>query len=114
MQNATLPRPELIQMADVLAHEKGIDKLAVLHAMEEGISKAGRTKYGPEYDIRTHIDPSDGSIEMVRVLTIVETVEDEFKQISLAEARKNNKFAKLRSEERRVGKECRSRWSPYH
>src|SRR2546427_12817942 len=23
-------------------------------------------------------------------------------------------FAPLRSEERRVGKECRSRWSPYH
>ena len=28
----------------------------------------------------------------------------------------NGKFcqAKRRSEERRVGKECRSRWSPYH
>ena len=24
------------------------------------------------------------------------------------------KFEKNRSEERRVGKECRSRWSPYH
>ena len=24
------------------------------------------------------------------------------------------KLKKLRSEERRVGKECRSRWSPYH
>ena len=24
------------------------------------------------------------------------------------------KFMKPRSEERRVGKECRSRWSPYH
>ena len=23
-------------------------------------------------------------------------------------------ISKLRSEERRVGKECRSRWSPYH
>ena len=23
-------------------------------------------------------------------------------------------FVKSRSEERRVGKECRSRWSPYH
>ena len=23
-------------------------------------------------------------------------------------------FQKIRSEERRVGKECRSRWSPYH
>ena len=28
--------------------------------------------------------------------------------------RKINKQAILRSEERRVGKECRSRWSPYH
>ena len=25
-----------------------------------------------------------------------------------------NQLDKLRSEERRVGKECRSRWSPYH
>ena len=25
-----------------------------------------------------------------------------------------SKNAKIRSEERRVGKECRSRWSPYH
>ena len=27
---------------------------------------------------------------------------------------KSLEFATLRSEERRVGKECRSRWSPYH
>ena len=27
---------------------------------------------------------------------------------------KNNVMLKQRSEERRVGKECRSRWSPYH
>ena len=26
----------------------------------------------------------------------------------------NENMRKLRSEERRVGKECRSRWSPYH
>ena len=26
----------------------------------------------------------------------------------------NSSNAVLRSEERRVGKECRSRWSPYH
>ena len=25
-----------------------------------------------------------------------------------------NHYGALRSEERRVGKECRSRWSPYH
>ena len=27
---------------------------------------------------------------------------------------RTKKFRQLRSEERRVGKECRSRWSPYH
>ena len=29
-------------------------------------------------------------------------------------AKKDVPFVLLRSEERRVGKECRSRWSPYH
>src|SRR2546429_8239014 len=29
-------------------------------------------------------------------------------------ARANDSFQTERSEERRVGKECRSRWSPYH
>src|SRR3712207_7996143 len=29
-------------------------------------------------------------------------------------SRKNGKGSLVRSEERRVGKECRSRWSPYH
>ena len=28
--------------------------------------------------------------------------------------RNSGDFLRLRSEERRVGKECRSRWSPYH
>ena len=37
MQTSTLPRPELIQMADLVAREKGIEKEAVLKAMEEGI-----------------------------------------------------------------------------
>ena len=32
--------------------------------------------------------------------------------IEAAEALKNSDV--IRSEERRVGKECRSRWSPYH
>ena len=34
--------------------------------------------------------------------------ENRFDEIGVAD------LARLRSEERRVGKECRSRWSPYH
>ena len=33
---------------------------------------------------------------------------------TLTRARDDAEFASSRSEERRVGKECRSRWSPYH
>ena len=40
----------------------------------------------------------------------VQEVEDPFKGKVVKEV--NNGFP--RSEERRVGKECRSRWSPYH
>src|SRR5256885_11120614 len=43
----------------------------------------------------------------------------EFAQLMITDHTAVNKQAsalvtKLRSEERRVGKECRSRWSPYH
>ena len=33
---------------------------------------------------------------------------------SVKSTQKITKAMKMRSEERRVGKECRSRWSPYH
>ena len=34
--------------------------------------------------------------------------------IAISEKEVLDRLAKSRSEERRVGKECRSRWSPYH
>ncbi len=98
MQIATLPRPELIQMADLLAREKNIDKASVLEAMEQGISKAGRSKYGPEYDIRTKIDPNTGAIQMARYMTVVEEVEDEFTQVTLADAQRKDKSLKIGDE----------------
>ena len=45
--------------------------------------------------------------------TGVVPVPDEQLEI-LAEMYHAEKIIQLRSEERRVGKECRSRWSPYH
>ena len=32
----------------------------------------------------------------------------------MSELNRRERVHRLRSEERRVGKECRSRWSPYH
>ena len=39
---------------------------------------------------------------------------DIFECIKSDDSTKNLKTDEVRSEERRVGKECRSRWSPYH
>src|SRR5256886_11259305 len=37
-----------------------------------------------------------------------------FRQVAQATSKSHSAIGHIRSEERRVGKECRSRWSPYH
>ena len=45
---------------------------------------------------------------------ILRNLEQEFIHLVSFIDKRNNMEADVRSEERRVGKECRSRWSPYH
>jgi N utilization substance protein A len=87
-QNVTLPRPELIQMADVVARDKGIDKESVLTAMEQAIAKAGRSKYGVEHDVRAFIDRKTGEIRLARYIEVVNDgeVENEITQLPLSMA----------------------------
>jgi N utilization substance protein A len=81
---------EIIQIADAVAREKQIDKQSVIDAMAQAIQIAGRKKYGTERDIRAEINPKTGEIQLYRVTTVVEEVEDEMQQISLAEAQRIN------------------------
>ena len=81
-------RTELLQVADVVAREKSIDREEVLEAMELAIQKAGRSKYGHEHDIRAAIDRKTGAMRLARYREIVETVENEFTQIAKADAEK--------------------------
>ena len=41
-------------------------------------------------------------------------VREAAKQVNIRLNKYREVYKNLRSEERRVGKECRSRWSPYH
>jgi N utilization substance protein A len=88
-------RLELLQVADAVAREKGIDREEVLEAMEMAIQKAGRSKYGHEYDIRAHIDRDSGDIDLRRLLEVAEPVENEATQISLDEAKGRNPDADI-------------------
>ncbi len=80
-------RLELLQIADLVAREKSIDKDIVLEAMEEAIQKAARSRYGAENEIRAQIDKNTGDIRLFRVLEVVEEVEEPAIQISLQDAR---------------------------
>ena len=88
-------RVELLQIADGVAREKGIDREEVLIAMEQAIQKAGRSKYGIEHDIRAEIDRSNGEISLRRFREVVETVDNDATQISLEEAQVRNPEAEV-------------------
>jgi transcription termination/antitermination protein NusA len=88
METTALFRTELLQVADAVAREKSIERDEVLEAMEQAISKAGRAKYGHEHDIRAEIDRRTGEVRLRRFLEVVEEPENEFTQLTLAEARK--------------------------
>jgi len=81
-----VPRLELLQVADAVAREKGIERDEVLEAMEQAVQKAGRSKYGHEHDIRATIDRKSGEIRLMRFRQVADPVENEITQITPAEA----------------------------
>ena len=99
MQNIeSMPRPEIILVADTVAREKNIDRDDVLEAMEIAIQKAGRSKYGFEHDIRAHIDRKTGAITLARYREVVESedqIENEVTQMTLAQAKAYDKNIKV-------------------
>ena len=68
------------------------------------------TQYSSEYKRAQHekdslkLQLTKNEAEMNEMLSLLNSIENDIQSIREAE----------RSEERRVGKECRSRWSPYH
>tara|TARA_R110000782_G_scaffold117364_2_gene207542 strand:- start:15638 stop:17254 length:1617 start_codon:yes stop_codon:yes gene_type:complete len=81
-------RAELIAIANSVATEKMIDKEIVIEAMEDAIQRAARARYGAENDIRAKLDPETGDLRLWRVVEVVETVEDYFKQVDLKQGQK--------------------------
>ena len=96
--SAAQTRPELIEVAETVARDKGIDRDEVLEAMEQAIQKAGRSKYGHEHDIRANIDRSTGEINLARYVEVVDTpeeVENEATQMDIEAAKKVKSDAEI-------------------
>ena len=91
-------RLELLQIADAVAREKSIDKNIVISAMEEAIQKAAASRYGIENNIKAEINPETGSIALMRLLDVVEKVDDFSTQINLEDAKLRNPDAEIGGE----------------
>ena len=89
---------ELLQIADAVAREKGIEVEIVLSAMADAIQKAAKARYGAENDIRVDINPKTGETRLLRAVQVVELVENDDTQISLAVAQRENAEAQIGDE----------------
>jgi len=87
--------PELLQISDAVAREKGLEKEKILEAMESAIQKAARSKYGYEHDIRVTIDRKSGEVSILKCVTVKDIIENEITEISLEEAKKVDANAQL-------------------
>ncbi len=73
-KTATPVNNEIIQVAEIVAKDRGIDKEELLEAMETAILKTAQLKYGEHCDIVAHIDRKTGEIFIARRLKVVDHV----------------------------------------
>ena len=111
VRNVTLPDGR--RGHDVLARDGRIEAIAPNLPLPDGatlVDGQGWLLSPPFVDAHFHMDAtlSHGLPRVNQSGTLLEGIAlwGELKPLLTADA--------LRSEERRVGKECRSRWSPYH
>ncbi len=86
-------RLELLQIADAVAREKGIDRKIVIEAMEEAIGKAAKARYGAETNIKAELNPKTGELRLARLQEVVDVVENYATQVTVEEARQKNPAA---------------------
>jgi transcription termination/antitermination protein NusA len=72
---------------DQIVKEKGIDKPVVLEALEQAVLSAANKKFRNTRDLEVHYNEDAGEIELFEFVTVVDEVQDSYKEIDLEEAR---------------------------
>jgi len=78
---------ELIMVVEQISKEKGIPKETLLEAVESALLSAARKKFPDNENVAVKINSKNGEIKIQVIYQVVEEVEDEDLEISLAEAR---------------------------
>ncbi len=80
----------LFQTIEQISREKHIEPEVIVAAIEDAMVVAARKYYRTEEDLRSKFNPDTGQVDVYSVHTVVDEVADPLKEISLAEARKQN------------------------
>ena len=77
---------EFVDALNELALARGIDKMQLIRAFEEALQKAYTNNVEPNKTVEVHLDPDSGELEVLVIKEVVERVENDDIQISLADA----------------------------
>ncbi|MCU0618429.1 MAG: transcription termination factor NusA [Gemmatimonadaceae bacterium] len=78
---------EILNAIRDLTNAKQMDREELRGLLQDGIVAALQRKYGPTVDAEVEIDEAKGEIRIVRLRTVVESVADPVREVSLEEAR---------------------------
>ena len=82
-------QPELSRVIEQVSKEKGIDRTIVITAIEAAMLSAARKMVAPTSQLEAKFNPEIGEVELFKILTVVETVNDPEAEISMEAARAN-------------------------
>ena len=71
---------------DQIVKEKGIDRKIVLEALEQAVLTAANKKFRNTRELEVHYNDEVGEVELFEFVTVVEEVQDSYREIDLAEA----------------------------
>jgi N utilization substance protein A len=86
---------EFFDALELLEKEKGIPKEYMLERVEAALISAFKREMGGQSNVRVHIDAVKKDVKMYQQMNVVETVEDEATEITLADAKKVSRRAVL-------------------
>ncbi|AAR34960.1 transcription termination/antitermination protein NusA [Geobacter sulfurreducens] len=77
----------LKHIIDQIVKEKGIDRHIVVEALEQAVLTAANKKFRNTRDLEAHYNPEVGEVELFEFVTVVDEVQDSYKEIDMEEAR---------------------------
>jgi len=77
----------LNHIIDQVVKDKGIDRAILVEALESAVLSAANKKYRNTRDLEAHFNEESGEVELFEFVTVVEEVQDSYKEIDLEEAR---------------------------